>query len=241
MSEHGFIKLPRAIQNWEWYDEPNTAHLYITLMLMANHEDKKWRGETIKRGTLVSSLSSLSTKTGLSVMQVRTCLKNLQKSGDITSKTTNKNTLIIVTNYNLWQDDNKQITHHLTIEQQTNNNQITTNKNDKNVKNVKNERIKDIVEKVIDYLNHSVGKHYKPGSKNCQKYITARLNEGYKLEDFQRVIDIKCKEWLNSEKMTTYLRPETLFGTKFESYLQQALKDEHKQSVEKEAEDYIEF
>ena len=68
MSEQGFIKLPRAIQNWEWYDEPNTAHLYITLMLMANHEDKKWRGETIKRGTLVSSLSSLSAKTGLSVM-----------------------------------------------------------------------------------------------------------------------------------------------------------------------------
>ncbi len=226
MSEQGFIKLPRAIQNWDWYDEPNTAHLYITLMLMANHEDKKWRGEVIKRGTLVSSLSSLSAKTGLSVMQVRTCLKNLQKSGDITSKTTNKNTLIIVTNYNLWQDDNKQ---------------ITTNKNDKNVKNDKNERIKDIVEKVIDYLNHSVGKHYKPGSKNCQKYITARLNEGHKLEDFQRVIDIKCREWLNNEKMATYLRPETLFGTKFESYLQQALKDEHKHLVEKEAEDYIEF
>ena len=52
-----------------------------------------------------------------------------------------------------------------------------------------------------------------------KKFINARINEGYKETDFYKVIDVKCSKWLNDPKMNEYLRPETLFGTKFESYL----------------------
>lgn len=72
---------------------------------------------------------------------------------------------------------------------------------------------------IIDYLNKKTGKNFKSTSKATQKYIKARFNDGFTLEDFKRVIDIKCEEWLKDSKMSIYLRPETLFGTKFESYL----------------------
>ena len=72
---------------------------------------------------------------------------------------------------------------------------------------------------IIDYLNQKTGKNFKSAAKATQKNIKARFNDGFTLEDFKRVIDIKCEEWLKDSKMSTYLRPETLFGTKFEGYL----------------------
>ena len=72
----------------------------------------------------------------------------------------------------------------------------------------------------LAYLNHSVGKNYKYLEKNL-KHIMARFNEGYTLEDFKQVIDIKTAEWKDSPEFSKYLRPETLFGTKFDGYLNQ--------------------
>jgi uncharacterized phage protein (TIGR02220 family) len=75
---------------------------------------------------------------------------------------------------------------------------------------------------IIAYLNMSVGTNYKHNTKNTQKHIKARLTEGYVLEDFETVIDKKCAEWKGTE-MEKYLRPETLFGNKFEGYLNQTI------------------
>ena len=72
---------------------------------------------------------------------------------------------------------------------------------------------------IISYLNEKAGKRYKPTSKKIQSLISARMNEGFTLEDFKAVIDIKCAQWLHDAKMQEYLRPSTLFGTKFEEYL----------------------
>jgi uncharacterized phage protein (TIGR02220 family)/predicted phage replisome organizer len=73
---------------------------------------------------------------------------------------------------------------------------------------------------IVSYLNERVGTNYQPTSKKTQSLIKARFNEKFTLEDFKAVIDIKAAEWLGTE-MQKYLRPETLFGTKFESYLNQ--------------------
>ena len=74
---------------------------------------------------------------------------------------------------------------------------------------------------IIDYLNLKVGTHYRVSSNKTKALIKARYNEKYTLEDFKKVIDNKCEEWLTNDKMKGYLRPETLFGSKFESYLNQ--------------------
>jgi len=72
----------------------------------------------------------------------------------------------------------------------------------------------------LAYFNHSVGKNYKYLEKNL-KHIMARFNEGYTLEDFKQVIDVKTEEWKDNPEFFKYLRPETLFGSKFDSYLNQ--------------------
>lgn len=84
--------------------------------------------------------------------------------------------------------------------------------------------IKYIVEQIVDYLNEKTGKKFKSNTSNTKKHIKARLNEGYTFEDFKKVIDTKTIDWLNNKDMNKYLRPETLFGTKFESYLNQQKK-----------------
>jgi uncharacterized phage protein (TIGR02220 family) len=75
------------------------------------------------------------------------------------------------------------------------------------------------ISEIVSYLNLKAGTSYKPTTKATQKHISARLNEGYTVEDFKKVIDNKCKQWLSDDTMSKYLRPETLFGSKFESYL----------------------
>ena len=62
MENQGWIKFHRKFINWEWYDDINTSRLFIHCLLRANHQDKKWRGITIKMGQFVTSLSKLSTE-----------------------------------------------------------------------------------------------------------------------------------------------------------------------------------
>lgn len=75
-------------------------------------------------------------------------------------------------------------------------------------------------EKIISHLNEKAKTNFKHTSKVTRSHINARFDEGYVLEDFVAVIDKKCVDWLNDRKMAEFLRPSTLFGTKFEGYLQ---------------------
>ena len=90
---------------------------------------------------------------------------------------------------------------------------------------------------IIVHLNNRTGSKYKPTTSKTQKLIKARWNEGFRLEDFKTVIDKKSAEWLDDKKMEVYLRPPTLFGPKFESYLNQ-LSDDSSNDEEKMMEKY---
>lgn len=74
-------------------------------------------------------------------------------------------------------------------------------------------------QKIIAYLNEKANRSYKDSTPKTRKLIKARWNEGFVLEDFKTVIDNQVSQWMNDSKWSKYLRPETLFGTKFESYL----------------------
>ena len=75
------------------------------------------------------------------------------------------------------------------------------------------------VNEIVNYLNEMCGTAYKPGTRKTKDQINARLKEGFTVDDFKTVIYKKAKQWMNDPKMCKYLRPETLFSTKFESYL----------------------
>lgn len=87
----------------------------------------------------------------------------------------------------------------------------------------------NIYSRVIDHLNEKTSKSFKYTTKKTKSCIDARIREGFKEADFLKVIDIKTEEWKDNPDMSKYLRPETLFGTKFESYLQQGVKQNQEQ------------
>ena len=113
---------------------------------------------------------------------------------------------------------------HTPMEEKVKDNNTSFNNTSNNTRD-----IKDIVEQssttplpyeeIVQYLNQKTGKNFKHTSKVTQRHIRARLAEGFTISDFKQVIDKKCSDWLRDQKMKEYLRPETLFGTKFESYL----------------------
>jgi len=88
----------------------------------------------------------------------------------------------------------------------------------------------DIYKSIIFYLNENASTNFKSDNKSTRTLIHARLADGFILDDFKTVIDNKVADWLNNVEMSQYLRPQTLFGTKFESYLNaksKAVKHEH--------------
>lgn len=91
-----------------------------------------------------------------------------------------------------------------------------------------------VIDSIIDYLNQKAGTHYKSTTPKTKQFIKARLNEKFTEDDFKAVIDKKCNEWLGTD-MEQYLRPETLFGTKFESYLNQKVKETFEQKLQRVA------
>ena len=164
-----FIKIDRKILKWEWWSDINTFRLFFYMIVSAYWKDGNYKGVEINRGSFPSSISELSRETNLSVMEIRTALKHLQSTGEVTtnqqatnkqdntnltsnltSKKTNKFTVFTVVNYDLYQSDNKQdntnLTSNLTENKQANNTQLNKQltryilKEDKNNKNVKNEK-----------------------------------------------------------------------------------------------------
>jgi len=97
-----------------------------------------------------------------------------------------------------------------------------------NLNNISNLNINsinnNIYSRVIEHLNKRIGANYRASSFKTKRLIDARLRENYSLDDFKTVIDKKCVDWMNTD-MQKYLRPETLFGTKFESYLNQPIRN----------------
>lgn len=105
------------------------------------------------------------------------------------------------------------------VENENENDKENENENDKDILSAENHQTEHVSE-IISYLNKKTNSKFKHDTPKTVKTIKARFNEGFKEEDFISVINIKTIEWLGTD-MEQYLRPETLFGTKFESYLNQ--------------------
>ncbi|MBB6714419.1 conserved phage C-terminal domain-containing protein [Clostridium gasigenes] len=126
-------------------------------------------------------------------------------------KINTKEISVDVIEHNETNDSYKDVQQH---KQNSFNNEETRASND----NRNNCSEKPLYHYVIEYLNILCGTNYKVTTVKNEKLINARIKEGYGLEDFQNIISAKANEWLDSD-MEKYLRPETLFGTKFEGYV----------------------
>ena len=124
----GFIKIHRKLKEWEWYSDTNVFRLFMHLLLNANYKDKQWRGITIKRGQLVVGIKSFGLQIGLTWQETRTAINKLKRTGELTTKATNKNTLVTLVNFEFYQgsqsESNNQSNKQITNNQQAINNNI---------------------------------------------------------------------------------------------------------------------
>ena len=140
----GWIKLHRKLLDWEWYTDIPVKTLFIHLLLRANHAEGKWRGITISRGELVTSLDNLSKETGLTKKQVRNALLKLNKTGEISSEGAQRYTRIKCLKYSVYQDFVNDEGHtegtQRAYKGHTEGTQRATNNNNKNNNNKKNDK-----------------------------------------------------------------------------------------------------
>ena len=182
----------------------------------------------LKPGQFVFGRKVAAEECGLSEQTIRTCMEKLKNMKKLTIKPTNKFTIISVTNWGRYQDDENQINQQ--INQQLTNKQPTTNHIQERKEGIRRERRKDYIlsstsqnsipyQEIITYLNEKTGRDFKDSTPKTRTLIQVLWKQGFQLQDFQKVIDNKTKDWIAHPKYSKYLRPETLFGTKFEGYL----------------------
>ncbi|MGQ8336864.1 conserved phage C-terminal domain-containing protein [Sunxiuqinia sp. A32] len=215
----GWISIYREIQDhWIWQDE---RHLkwWLTILLNVNHEEKKFPvgcdlftckpGQSFKSIEQWTAMFSCSKKTTVKFFELLEKEKMIKR--EILGRGNRRKHLLTVQNWDKFQRKE--------TEKETETVPKTTPKEYSNIppNNNDNNGNKNDIKIIVEYLNSKSGKNFKPRTKKTQSLIQARINEGYSIDDFKRVVDNKCSQWLNKEH-DQYLRPETLFGPKFEGY-----------------------
>lgn len=240
----GWVKLHRQIMEneiiWDTDEAFDRRSAWLYLVMMANHEDKEVRIRktnktvVIKKGQHLVSIRNLADTFHWSKDRVSRFIKLLEKSKMITVTATQGATLLTLVNYGFFQcgcdtdkDTNKDSDKD--SDKDTNKDTDKDRTRTKELKNDKNEKNNYIYCAVIDYLNEKAGTQYRANTVSTKKHINARVSEGYTLDDFKKVIDCKVADWKANSKMSKYLAPDTLFGTKFEKYLNQDMSNQYSQ------------
>ena len=216
----GWVKLYRCtLTKAIWNLNDAQRIVFFTILMLANHKEKQWiwKGKkfSVTPGQFITSIPSLAKSAKVSIKSVRTALVNLKKLDFLADETAGTGRLITVTNWALYQSGETETADETADHRQTIGRPSAANKNDKNV----NTKEEDIYSEVIAYLNEKANTKYRVIEAH-KKHIKARVSEGYSLPDFKTVIDKKVAEWAGTEQQK-YLRPETLFGNKFDGYLNQ--------------------
>ena len=205
----GWIKLHRKVQQSAIWTDSCAVHLWVHLLLKANHEDNEVFMNSniieVKRGQLLTGRKKLSAETGINESKIQRLLKTFEKCHMIEQRTNNANRLISILNYDSYQ-----------VSEQPVNNERTTSEHKQECKELKEDKSREQIKEVLDHLNNKLGSKFRTA-----KGLKKRFSEGFTVEDAKKVIDIKFAEWIGDDKMKKYIRPDTLFSEKFDSYLNQ--------------------
>ena len=232
--QEGWIKLNRQItEHWLWQKQPfSWGQAWIDLLLLANHKDDKvfYKGKIIvcKKGTVNRSISFLAERWKWDRRTVRSFLNVCERDGMCITECTTHRTTITIVNWDKFQvEGTTECTTDCTTKSQQDAQPSPTYKNDKNDKNEKNntkeinkEKYEAEITEILLYFNQKTGSKYGTKNKQINEMISARLNEGFSVADFKKVIDNKYFDWHDKPDMKKFIRPSTLFRpSHFEEYL----------------------
>lgn len=174
----GFIKLHRKILEWEWYDDMPVCRLFIHILLKANYQENSWKGESLKPGSFITGRKVLSSELGMSEQQIRTALKKLEKSQEITIKATKNYSIISINKWNEYQ-----------FEYTANNQKTTTAKEDnKQINNKSPTGISPKVQSEFDELwnLYEPIEMTKGNKKKAQSAYATKIEKGASHEEIIR-------------------------------------------------------
>lgn len=186
----GYIKIDRKLLEWEWYKNEHTKTLFLHCLLKANWKDGKFEGKDIPRGSFVTSVKNLALDLDLTVDEIRTALKHLLDTKEITKQTTNKFTIITISNYELYQEVTEQLPKQLP--KQIPNNSQTIPKQFPTIEERKERKnINNIYIQIKDLFNDICVSFPKVTKLSDQrkKTLKARLNT-YNIDDFERMFKL---------------------------------------------------
>jgi hypothetical protein len=205
----GWVKIHRKFQHWEWRDSPKHVAVFLDLLLEVNHKDKKYRGEIIKAGSLTTSYAAISNRTGVSIRGVRTVLKDLISTHEVTYKNCRHFSMISITNWESYQVGDTTGDNLMTSKRQPNDNLTTTNKNAKNVKNVKKGyKANYTPDDLVQYWNDKMSKDFAHsrgiGSGSYLRKLIETMNFLPNLYDWDEIFDkVKnTKQWNGKGDLT---------------------------------------
>lgn len=188
------------------------------------------------------AVSVLSVKTGLSERTISNARNELKQKGYIDFRSRKGNQSAVYKIFSLLAIDAEKESKKFYLQEinaDSLSDNVSDNRSDSLSDNVsalnkhkRNETNNIPYVEIVDYLNFRTNKKYKHSTKSTNDKIKARWKDGFRLEHFKRVIDNKVNQWLDDPKMQEYLRPETLFGTKFESYLNQSMNQPNQKDQE---------
>lgn len=140
----GWVKIRRSLLDWEWYDDHNATRLLLHLIITANYQEKKWKGVVLNPGSRVISWDKLASEIGLSKQQVRTSMRKLEITGEVTRKPTGLFQVVSLVKWEKMQieefDPNRELTPKRTEDQQKNNMEVTPTKEREEYKEIKNRK-----------------------------------------------------------------------------------------------------
>lgn len=201
-----YVKISRKITEWEWYKDINTKTLFFHLLLKANWKPGRFQGVDVPRGSLATSLQNLSLETGLTIRGVRTALKHLEMTGEVTVKRQAKFSVVTIKNYAHYQESDTLSDTEVTQERQSSDTEMTTieerkkgkREEDKYNNSFSDEKLSsnrsqeiDIFVTIRDLYNSVCGSYPRltKMSDRRKKAITARMRTGYTVEDFRRLFE----------------------------------------------------
>lgn len=238
-SNVAFVKIYKSVLNWQWYSEPCTKDVFIHCLLKANWKSGEWQGQHYERGEFITSLASLAQELGYSVQNIRTAIKHLKSTGEITERVTNKYRVISVVNYDFYQSDSREVTSKLTnnptSDQQAANKQLTTDKEYKNNKNIKNNI----------YCVHfeDLWKVYprKNDKSAAYKAYQSRLQDGFSEDELFQAVKNYAAECERDHREQRYIKHGKTFlgsNTPFMDYLKQGVIDNGADQQRRPASDF---